>query len=189
MSFTIVNIHIPAKITEGGTLGLTLLLYKVFGLDPAILNPLFDLICFAIGFSLFGRLFIKRTLFASIVFATTYKLFLWTGPILPTLYNYPLIAAIVGGIGIGVGCGLVIAQGGASGGDDALALVISKKMKIGISKAYLGADIVILLLSLIYIPFGRIFFSLITTTISSVLVGQFEVNIKTPTAKKQSVHI
>ena len=85
--------------------------------------------------------------------------------------------AIVGGIGIGLGCGLVVSQGGATGGDDALALVVANKAKINISYAYLLMDVIVLVMSLTYIPFVRLIFSLITTTVSSVLVGQFEINV------------
>ena len=48
-----------------------------------------------------------------------------------------LVAAIVGAVFVGIGAGIVVRQGGACAGDDALALVISKKLKIKISKAYL----------------------------------------------------
>lgn len=105
------------------------------------------------------------------------------GPILPNLYSYPLLAAIVGGIGIGLGCGLVVSQGGATGGDDALALVVSNKTKMNISYAYLLMDVIVLVMSLTYIPFTRLIYSLITTTVSSVLVGQFEINPSSPVEK------
>lgn len=124
---------------------------------------------------IFWKEFSKKTAVASLVFSFSYRLFMAIGPIMPSMYNYPLIAAIVGGIGIGVGCGLVVIQGCAAGGDDALVFILSKRFNIGMSKGYLITDIVVLVLSLIYIPFGRIFFSLVTTVVSSIMVGQFEV--------------
>lgn len=178
MAFTMVNIHIPAQITEGGILGLSLFSYKVLGMNPSIVSPILDILCIALGFSLLGKKFLKKTIVATISFALSYRLFLMIGPVMPDLYEYPILAAIIGGIGIGVGCGLVIIQGGAAGGDDALALVISKKMNMNISLAYLFTDVTVLLLSLVYIPFGRIFFSLITTIVSSTLIGQFEIQFK-----------
>ena len=89
---------------------------------------------------------------------------------LPDLSGQPLLAALIGGLFIGIGCGLVIRQGGAGSGDDALALTISKITKCRISVAYLATDISVLLLSLTYIPLGRIAYSLITVTISSLLI-------------------
>lgn len=188
MAFTVVNIHIPSQITEGGILGLALLAYKTFGINPSILSPIMDVICIIIGINIFGRLFLRRTLLASLLFALSYKIFSLMGPILPNLYSYPLLAAVVGGIGIGLGCGLVVSQGGASGGDDALALVVANKAKINISYAYLLMDVIVLVMSLTYIPFGRIIFSLITTTVSSVLVGQFEIKVS-PAVEKTNLTI
>ena len=188
MAFTVVNIHIPSQITEGGILGLALLSYKTFGINPSILSPIMDVICIVIGINIFGKEFLRKTLLASILFAIFYKIFSIMGPIIPNLYSYPILAALIGGIGIGIGCGLVVSQGGASGGDDALALVISNKAKINISYAYLLMDVIVLLMSLTYIPFGRLIFSLITTTVSSVLVGQFEVNLS-PSVEKTNLSI
>ena len=182
-AFTVVNIHIPSQITEGGILGLALLSYKTFGINPSILSPIMDVICIVIGINIFGKEFLRKTLLASILFSIFYKIFSLMGPIIPNLYSYPILAALIGGIGIGIGCGLVVSQGGASGGDDALALVISNKAKINISYAYLLMDVIVLLMSLTYIPFTRLIYSLITTTVSSVLVGQFEINPSSPVEK------
>lgn len=182
-AFTVVNIHIPSQITEGGILGLAILFYRTLGINPSILSLIMDAICIIIGINIFGKAFLRKTLLASILFAIFYKIFSLMGPILPNLYSYPLLAAIVGGIGIGLGCGLVVSQGGATGGDDALALVVSNKTKMNISYAYLLMDVIVLVMSLTYIPFTRLIYSLITTTVSSVLVGQFEINPSSPVEK------
>ena len=182
-AFTVINIHIPSQITEGGILGLAILFYRTLGINPSILSLIMDAICIIIGINIFGKAFLRKTLLASILFAVFYKIFSLMGPILPNLYSYPLLAAIVGGIGIGLGCGLVVSQGGATGGDDALALVVSNKTKMNISYAYLLMDVIVLVMSLTYIPFTRLIYSLITTTVSSVLVGQFEINPSSPVEK------
>ena len=61
-------------------------------------------------------------------------------------------------------------QGGSSGGDDALALTISHITRWKLSRSYLFTDLVVLGLSLSYIPVSRIVFSLITVTVSSNLI-------------------
>lgn len=177
MSFTIVNVHMQSDITEGGVLGFTLFSYRAFGFNPAILGVILDFVCFAFGISVFGKRFIWKTATASITFAVFYRLFLFIGPIIPSAYEYPLISAVIGGLGIGIGCGLVITEGGAAGGDDALALLISKKSKLRIAHAYLLTDFIVLGLSITYIPFFRLLFSFLTTMVSSFVVGKFEEGI------------
>ena len=93
---------------------------------------------------------------------------------LPDLSPYPLAAAVLGGIFVGIGVGLIVRQGGSSGGDDALALVISHKSRCRLSLAYLFTDLTVLGLSLSYIPVTRIVFSVITVTISSFLIDKVQ---------------
>lgn len=181
MAFTLVNVHMQSNITEGGVLGLTMLLYKLLDFDPAIISPLLDFACFSLGVSLFGKKFLKRTAIACFSFAIFYKIFLITGAVVPSLYDFPILSAIIGGIGIGVGCGLVVSQACAAGGDDALALVLSKKLNLNISKVYFLTDAIVLTMSLMYIPMGRIIFSLLTTIVSSLIIGQFEMPVTIPT--------
>lgn len=177
MAFGIVNVHMPAHITEGGVLGLVLFSNKVLGLDPSFVSVTLDVICYLLGFKMLGWKFLKKALVASGIFAIFYKVFIFIGPIVPSLYDNPLIAAVLGGIFIGVGCGLVVTQGGAAGGDDALAMVIANRFDVSIAKAYLFTDGVVLLLSLIYISPSRLVFSFITTLVSSFLIGQFEIKL------------
>lgn len=80
------------------------------------------------------------------------------------------MAAVAGAFFIGIGVGLVIRQGGSSSGDDALALTISHLTHCRISMAYLATDLTVLLLSLSYIPWRKIAYSLVTVTISSWLI-------------------
>lgn len=75
---------------------------------------------------------------------------------------------------MGAGVGIIVRQGGSSGGDDALALAISRISHCRLSKAYLFTDITVLLLSLSYIPLQRIAFSLITVTVSSLLIDRID---------------
>ena len=78
--------------------------------------------------------------------------------------------ALLGGAFVGIGVGLIVRQGGSSGGDDALALVIHKLTGWKLSRAYLFTDLTVLLASLSYIPVRRIAFSLVTVTVSSLLI-------------------
>ena len=85
---------------------------------------------------------------------------------------HPLAAALVGGCLVGIGCGLIVRQGGSSGGDDALALVISQTTGMRLSRCYLATDLSVLALSLTYIPVGKIACSLVTVTLSSLLIDR-----------------
>ena len=170
LSFGLFNIHDQSKITEGGVLGMTLLLQHWLSVSPGVSGIIMDVTCYLIGFKLLGKDFLKNALTASIGFSLTYRIWENMGWVLPNLSFSPVLAAIAGGIFVGVGVGLVVREGGASGGDDALALIIAKLTGWRISRAYLVTDLTVLTLSLSYIPVKNILCSLITVTISSFLV-------------------
>lgn len=180
MAFGVVNVHEPAQITEGGVLGMGLFLKKVVGLNLAYVSPVLDGLCYALGFSMLGARFLKKSAVATLGFSGFYWIFNLMGPVLPNLYHLPALAAIAGGIFIGCGCGIAVMAGGCAGGDDALAMVISKKLKWPISRAYFFTDAVVLALSLSYIAPSRLIFSFMTTIVSSYLIGQFELKMKVP---------
>lgn len=170
VTFGVYNIHEQTKITEGGILGLILLIQHWTGVYPSILVPILDGISYLIAFKFLGRDFLKISLVATASFSLFFKLWEMFPPILPNLSDHLLVAAILGGIFVGVGCGLVVRQGASGCGDDALALAISKVSGWRISHAYLITDLSVLVLSLSYISLGRITYSLITVLISSFLV-------------------
>lgn len=168
-SFGLYNIHKQANITEGGILGMILVINHWTGLSPSILSPILDIFAYTLAFRYLGKNFIKVSLFSTVSMAGFFRLWEQFPPILPDLSASPLIAAIIGGVLIGIGTGLVIGQGGSGSGDDALAMAISKSMSCRIAQAYLVSDIAVLLLSLTYIPLSHIIFSFITVFISSYL--------------------
>lgn len=174
LSFGLYNVHVPSGITEGGVLGAILLVNHWFGISPSIVSVVLDFTCYAIGFRFLGWAFARYSAVATITFSLTYRLFEHIGPVLPDLSGSPIIAAILGGLFVGVGVGMCVRIGGAAGGDDALAMTISKVAKIDISKAYLLTDFVVLALSLTYIPLIKIIYSLVTVTISSNVIGAIQ---------------
>lgn len=169
-SFGIHNIHQRTAITEGGVIGMMLLIDRWTALQPAVITLILDIICYALAFKYLGGRFIRISVISTVSVSLFYDFWELFPPMLPDLSGYPLIAALAGGLFVGVGVGLIVRQGGSSGGDDALALTISHLTRWKLSRAYLFTDLTVLLLSLSYIPVRRIFFSLITVTVSSVLI-------------------
>lgn len=169
-SFGIHNIHQRTNITEGGVIGAMLLVEHWLNISPAYITPILDILCYALAFRYLGGGFIVISIISTLSVSGFYKIWEQFPPMLPDLSAYPLLAAILGAMFVGIGVGLIIRQGGSSGGDDALALTISHIFDWRLSRSYLFTDVVILLLSLSYIPVLRIIYSLLTVMISSFLI-------------------
>ena len=174
LSFGLFNVHSQSGTTEGGVLGMTLLLNHWFKISPSVSGIVLDFTCYFIGWRILGSSFLKNAIFASCCFSLSYRVWENLGYVLPSFADKPLVAAVLGALFVGIGVGIVVKEGGASGGDDALALVIAKLAKCRISKAYLATDLTVLCLSLSYIPFDKIAFSLVTVTLSSLIIDKIQ---------------
>ena len=171
LSFGIYNIHSLSGVTEGGVLGMTLLLEYWFRISPALSSFVLSLFCYILGWRTLGRKFIVYSGVATAGFSVTYWIFEQFPPVYPQIADMPLVAAILGAVFVGVGAGLCVRIGGATGGDDALAMSLSAITHLPIQWIYLISDLVVLTMSLSYIPFRRIIYSLLTVILSGQLIG------------------
>ena len=174
LAFGMYNVHALSGVTEGGLLGLNLLLEHWLRISPAITNFVVSAVCYFIGWRMLGRVFIIYSAVAAGSFSAAYKIFELFDPLWPGLYELPLLAALLGAVFVGVGTGICVRNGGALCGDDALAMCLSRKLGLKIEWVYMVSDLTVLALSLTYIPLGRIAYSLITVLLSSRLVGLIE---------------
>ena len=171
LAFGLCHIHALSGVTEGGQLGLTLLLHHWLHITPAISALVINIICYAAGWKALGKSFLFCSFVAAAGFNGFYRIFEQFPPVFPELAQYPLVAGLLGAVFVGLGCGLCVRMGGAPCGDDALAIILSHIFKAKIEYFYMISDITVLLLSLSYIPVQRIGFSLLTVLLSSKLVG------------------
>ena len=173
-TFGIHNIHQQTDITEGGVIGMVLLIGHWTGLSPAFVTPVLDIGCYLLAFRFLGWRFIKVSAISTLSVSLFYKFWELFPYLLPDLSAYPLAAAVCGGVFVGAGVGMIVRQGGSSGGDDALALAISRITRWRLSFSYLFTDLLVLGLSLTYIPLSRIACSVVTVTLSSFLIDRIQ---------------
>lgn len=171
MAFGMYNIHAVSRITEGGVLGATLLMQYWFGISPAVSSFVLNALCYFLGWRTFGRRFLLFSGIAALGYSCGYALCELAPPLWPGIAGCPLAAALLGALFVGVCTGVCVRIGGAICGDDALAMSLSHLIRLPIQYIYLASDLTVLLLSLSYIPLGRIVYSLLTVTLSGQIIG------------------
>lgn len=171
LAFGLYHVHSMSGVTEGGVLGLNLLLEHWFHISPSVTNFVASGICYLMGWRLLGRTFLFYSGLSAVSFSVAYRILEQFPPLWPQLYQHPLLAAVLGALFVGIGTGLVVRVGGATSGDDALAMCLSQVTRVPIQWVYLISDIAILVLSLSYIPLRRILYSLLTVVLSGQLIG------------------
>ncbi len=171
LAFGLYHVHSLSGITEGGVLGMTLLLEHWLNISPAVSGFILNALCYLIGWKLLGKLFIVYSIVAASGFSIAYKIWEQFDPLWPKLAEFPLAAAIYGSIFVGIGAGICVRFGAAAGGDDALAMSISHLTKQKIEWIYLTSDLLVLGLSLSYIPIQKIIYSILTVILSGQIIG------------------
>lgn len=171
LAFGLYHVHSISGVTEGGVLGATLLLEHWTGISPAVTGGIMNVLCYVLGWKLLGKEFIAYSALATVGFSGMYKICEQFPHLWPGLADMPLVAALVGALFVGVGAGLCVRVGGAPSGDDALAMSISHAAGWKIQWVYLLSDLIVLVMSLSYIPVRRIGYSLFTVLLSGQLIG------------------
>ena len=165
------NIHAYSGVTEGGVLGATLLIQHWMHISPAVSSLVLNAACYLLGWHTLGREFIWYSILAGGGFSLFYAICEPFAPLWPALVTSPMLCAVIGAVFVGVGAGLSVRAGGAPGGDDALAMSLSRILKRDIQWVYLFSDLVVLALSATYIPWQKLDYSLLTVLLSGQIIG------------------
>lgn len=171
LAFGLYNIHSMSNVTEGGILGLTLLLEYWFDISPSVSGFVLTVLCYFVGWKLLGKRFLAYSLISSGGFSVFYGIFEQFEPLYPNIGEKPFLAAVVGAVFVGVSIGLCVRVGGAPTGDDALAMSLERVLPLDIQWIYLISDLIVLLVSLTYIPVSKIMYSLLTVILSGQIIG------------------
>ena len=169
LAFGLYNVHSVSGVTEGGALGLTLLIRHWLGISPAWSGFVINFCCYAYGIRTLGKRFLALSAVSAGSFSLFYAVFEQFPRLWPGLAELPLLAAVLGALFVGVGIGFCVRAGGAPTGDDALAMGLSARFRVPIERVYLMTDLTVLGLSLSYLPLSRIACSLLTVTMSGKL--------------------
>lgn len=174
LAFGMYNVHSISGITEGGVLGAVLLIQHWLHISPALSSLVLNGLCYLLGWRTFGKNFLIYSAVSSLGYSLCYFICEQFPPIFPQIAQMPLAAAVAGSIFVGVGCGICVRIGAAPSGDDALSMSLSKLTGIPIQWIYLISDLVVLGLSLTYIPLRKIAYSLLTVLLSGQIIGLFQ---------------
>ncbi|RYG38828.1 YitT family protein [bacterium] len=110
-------------IVAGGVVGISTILQKSFGWEPALAQWIINLPLLGIAFGMMGRAEGLRSLLGTLALPAAILL---TRDLKP-LTSEPLLAAIFGGLGYGAGLGLILSARGSVGGFSLVARLTAKR--------------------------------------------------------------
>lgn len=170
LAFTYYHINFQNGLSEGGFVGLALIGKYLFDWPPALTSVLLDVPILILAIFLKGRKFIINTLIASMAFSVFYDLCERFSPLTVNLHHDLPLAALISGVLTGIGAGLVLRTGGATGGDDILSTLISGWSGIKIGTVFIIMDALVLMVSLFFLPFKETMFTIAAVLISGKMI-------------------
>ena len=146
MSCSLVLFLGPAKIAPGGVSGLAVIVYNIFNIPMGITMLVLNIPLFFIGLKLLGPKFGSRTFFSFTIVSIVTDIMDKYLKLKPATEE-PLLAAIFGGVVIGMGLGIVFRNKGTTGGSDIVGQVINKYSNISVGTGIMIIDFFIISIS------------------------------------------
>lgn len=145
-SFGFVHFNIQNQLGEGGFSGITLILFFVFKLDPALMNLLLNIPMFFLGWRLLGQKVFVYTIIGTVSVSIFLKIFL-VYEINIHLQDDLFLASLFAGVFVGIGLGIIFRYGGTTGGVDIIARLAHKYVGWSMGKTMFIFDAAVILLS------------------------------------------
>lgn len=165
---------LPNQLMEGGVTGIAVLLNYAAGWPLSISTLVLNIPLFLLGWKVLGRGQMLYTLVGIVSlsgFLAILEQLIHHGWLIPfQSSNDYMLVALYAGVSLGTGLGIVFRFGGTTGGIDIVARIITRSKGMSMGQIILTFDIIIIGLSLIYIPINKILYTLVTVFVASKLI-------------------
>lgn len=156
------------RIAPGGLTGVAMVINELWPVPVGLLTFVLNLPLFLVSLLRRGGGFVLRSFVAMLCVSAIIDL----APV-PPLTADPMLAAIAGGVLLGVGLGLVIRSGATTGGTDmAASLLHTRFPTLSVGGMLLGIDFVVILLAGIVFDMEAALYSLVALYLSARLMDQ-----------------
>lgn len=148
---------IPNNIIDGGVVGISIVISHFTKIPLGLLTLLLNIPFFVIGYRHIGKTFTIYTLFAVVCYSVGVT---FLKPI-PGITQDVMLAAIFGGIIIGLGIGVIIRSGGSTDGTEIVAIIFDKRLNFSVGQIVMFFNFFILISAGFIFGWDRAMYSLI----------------------------
>lgn len=131
---------VPNQIIDGGIVGLSIMASHLTAIPLSVFIVVFNLPFLYIGYNQIGKTFALSTIFSVISLAYWVSFF---HPI-PELTHDLFLAAVFGGIVVGIGVGIIIRYGGSLDGTEIVAIILDKRTAFSVGEIIMFFNLFIL---------------------------------------------
>ena len=159
----------PNKFSPGGFTGIATVLNHLLNLPSGFFLLLLNVPVLVLGFIKFGGYFIAKTTVATVILSFSLTV---TDLVLPAFEIDRILAAVFGGILMGLGLSIIMLRGATTGGVDIIAKLINKKSRhLTMGRIILIFDaFVILLATVVYRNIESALYSVVSIYATSIIM-------------------
>lgn len=160
---------IPSQVTGGGASGLSALVFFISGIPAGVTYLIINTVLLLVASRILGKVFALKGVYGVIFFSVFLTLF--QEFIHEPIVSDAFMATVLGSILVGTGTGIVISQGGSSGGTDIIAMIINKSRNISPGRVFVSVDVFIISCSFfVFRSVEKLVFGYCVMAISSYVV-------------------
>lgn len=171
LAFAVCAFVVPNAFMMGGSNGVALALHTFIPLPLSVLNAILNGLLFFAGLGFLGKNFAAGTLLSTVAYPVFMAIFEQL-PLGDLFDEDKLICALFAAVIIGVGVGIVIRAGGATGGMDIPPCIIHKYKGIPVGTSLMAFDAVIVLAQVCLQGLEGLLYSLLIIFIVSATVNR-----------------
>jgi len=149
---------IPNHIIDGGVVGISIMANHFIDVPLGLLTFILNIPFFIIGYKQIGKTFTISTIFSVICYSIGVSIL---KPI-PGITHDILLAAVFGGIIVGLGIGLIMRSGGSTDGTEVVAIILDKRINFSVGEIIMFFNFFILLSAGLIFGWDKAMYSLIT---------------------------
>jgi len=175
------GILIPQQFLSGGVTGIALVIrYLVPFLPLAMLYFILNIPIYALGWRYVGRRFFLYSIAGLLIFSGA---LIYTNVLLPV--HDKILSALLAGIIIGVGSGIILRSLGSAGGLDILSIILMKRFSIRLGSSVLAFNALVLGVGAVLFSLEMALYTLVYLYVNSSVINL----VVTGMSQRKAVHI
>ncbi len=175
LAFLVAAFMIPHGILMGGTSGIGIMLSRLFPqLEVSLVILILNVVLLLIGRVVLGRKFAVTTVASSLLYPAFLALFQRI-PGIDQVTDNALLAAVFGGVLLGVALGLVMRVGSSTGGMDVVVLILNKYTHVSVAVYVWLTDILVIVGQALFLPMENLLLGVLVLVLESMVLDQMMV--------------
>ena len=164
---------LPSNVTVGSVSALALVISKFFPVPVSAITLVINMTLLVTGYFLIGKDFALKTVYSTILFPATLRVFEVVFPDFPSLTQDPFLDMVGYIFVVGIGLTILFSRNASTGGSEVIAMLMHKYLHMDLGKAMSVSGMAIALCSAVCFDKKTVFLSVLGTYLGGLVLDHF----------------